>query len=285
MKEVKTPHKKKERAWLSPQVLSIVLLGIIAVGVWVFFYFTGLDKQEELESTQNTKEAIEEPAKDVSDRTLALCSRGDDVARALHRAGVCRRSEDVKEVIDRQPEVIEGPRGERGPGPTQEQINSAVRDYLRENPPQNGRTPTPAEVAQAVANYLQENPPEPGRPPSEEEIRSAVTAYCSEDNCVGPQGETGKTGEKGEKGEKGDKGDPGRPPLPEEIAGAVEAFCRESGMCQGPRGEPPAKWTWTDPGPTPSDIDDVTYTCSRSNEDDNAPTYSCTPQEGESSAN
>lgn len=73
----------------------------------------------------------------------------------------------------------------------------------------------------------------------------------------GPDGSVGPKGDQGDKGEKGEKGDPG------------------STGAQGPKGDtgnngqPPASWTWKDP------LTQVTYTCTRSNTDDTAPTYSC----------
>ena len=75
------------------------------------------------------------------------------------------------------------------------------------------------------------------------------------DTVTGPQGPTGPAGPAGEPGPAGPVGPPGG-----------------SGADGGPGtpGAPPAAWTFTDG-------DGVTYTCTRSNSDDTAPTYSCAP--------
>jgi Collagen triple helix repeat (20 copies) len=64
----------------------------------------------------------------------------------------------------------------------------------------------------------------------------------------GPAGPKGDTGPAGPTGPKGEPGDPG---------------------AKGADGKPPAGWTWKDP------ITGFSYACTRSNTDDNAPTYTC----------
>lgn len=139
-----------------------------------------------------------------------------------------------------------------GPGPSTSQIAAAVTGYLVANPPTPGRPPTEGEIAAAVAGYLALNPPAPGEPgaqgevgpgPSPEQIAAAVAAYLTE-NPPPP-------------GPKGDKGDPGADST---VPGP-----------QGPAGNPPASWTFTDAAGT-------TYTCTRNNRDNTAPTYSCAGQ-------
>jgi hypothetical protein len=76
----------------------------------------------------------------------------------------------------------------------------------------------------------------------------------------GAQGDRGASGSNGIDGARGEKGDPG---------------AKGDQGAQGPKGDngssgmPPASWTWKDP------LTQVTYTCVRSNTDQQAPTYTC----------
>lgn len=92
----------------------------------------------------------------------------------------------------------------------------------------------------------------------------------------GPQGDPGEAGTDGAPGADGSPGDsitgptgPAGPPGPVGPPGPAGP----SGPAGG-NGSPPAAWTFTD-------ADGVTYTCTRSNSDDTAPTYSCAPPAGE----
>lgn len=186
-------------------VISVILLGAIAAGVWFVYYLQIADTKEALQQTESAKRAIEQPADVASDRALALCARDDDVSRELHRAGVCRASEDVKQATKQRPEVIEGP---RGPGPTREQIRQVVEEYCA-----NGRCQGPKGEAPNIESIVDEvmdriEVPEDGvdgKNATPEMVLAAVTAYCTGggDPCRGPKGERGPQGEKGPAGEKG----------------------------------------------------------------------------------
>lgn len=215
-----------QHKWLWPSI--IIFVGLLGIAATIWFVFKSSGTEQALETTQQEKQKIEEPAKDASDAALALCARNDDVARALRNAGVCQASEDVRKEVNR-PSLVEPIQGEPGRPPTAGEIRSAVADYLRDNPPPAGLPPTAAEVANAVADYLSRNPPEPGRPPTTQEIANAVTNYCANDVCAGPQGERGLDGQPGAAG---------RPPTQEEIRASVETYCQSqvNQTCVGPQG-------------------------------------------------
>jgi hypothetical protein len=105
---------------------------------------------------------------------------------------------------------------ERGPGPTPEEIRSAVADYLIAHPPADGRAPTTAEIAAAVSDYLTRNPPDPGRPPTAAEIADAVVVYFAANPVR--------------------DGAPGRPPTADEIRAAVDAHLAENPPPAGRQG-------------------------------------------------
>jgi hypothetical protein len=164
----------------------------------------------------------------------------------------------------------QGPRGEQGPGPSQQQIDAAVAGYLAAHPPAPGKDATAAQVSAAVGAYLSAHPPLPGRPPTAEEIAGAVSTYCSaHGGCAGPSGQDATDSQ---------------------VAQAVAAYCgRSPSPCQGPAGadgpsgppgpsgdqgaagppgSPPAGWTYTD-------ALGLQHTCTRDNSDDSSPTYNC----------
>lgn len=159
----------------------------------------------------------------------------------------------------------QGPAGEPGPGPTEEQIAQAVEDFCAED------------VCRGSNGA-------PGPGPTEEQVAEAVAEFCSEGACDGPagepgpagpvghagdtgaQGEPGATGDAGPAGPAGDTGpagadgapgadgvdgqdgEPGRPPTEEEVAAAVEAFCSD-GACKGDTGATGPKGDTGDTGP------------------------------------
>lgn len=79
-----------------------------------------------------------------------------------------------------------GPQGDDGPGPTDDQVQVAVDDYLQANPPANGQNATDAQVSTAVAAYLMVHPPadgepgepgDPGQDATDAQVASAVATY------------------------------------------------------------------------------------------------------------
>jgi len=90
---------------------------------------------------------------------------------------------------------------------------------------------------------LSGTPGPPGTPGSDG--KAGDRGLDGHDGTQGPQGDPGPQGPRGDQGEPGASGAPGTD------------------------GAPPASWTWTDP------LTGTVYTCTRSNTNDRAPTYSC----------
>lgn len=118
-------------------------------------------------------------------------------------------------------ELIEDPDAEAPPPerPSDEQVLTAVQQYFREHPVEDGKDASPAAIAAAVINYLTENPPEPGRPgpaPTAEQISSAVAAHLAANPPpAGPPGADGADGTDGEDGHT---------PTSEEIQAELDAY-------------------------------------------------------------
>lgn len=89
---------------------------------------------------------------------------------------------------------------------------------------------------------------------------TGVSGAAGETGVSGPGGDTGATGPTGDTGSQGPKGDTG--------AQGDQGDQGPAGT-RGSDGAPPAGWTWTDP------VTGITYSCTRSNTDDAAPTYNC----------
>jgi hypothetical protein len=104
----------------------------------------------------------------------------------------------------------QGEQGIQGPGPTDEQVRTAVGLYFLANPPQSGRPPTDAEVT------------------------AAVVAFCGVNNCRGDRGFDGNDGINGTNGTNGADG-PG--PTDQQVADAVTVFCTANNNCVGPKGD------------------------------------------------
>lgn len=153
----------------------LVALMVVAIPVGYLLTRTTTTTQTENANLQGDKsvltgqrDAAAGQALDLAGQIAAACASGnipDDYR------GACAKAQQV------QAQPIPPVEGQRGPGPTAEEIRGAVAAYLVANPPPAGRAPTPAEVAAAVIQYLTANPPTPGRPPTSAEIASAVSTY------------------------------------------------------------------------------------------------------------
>jgi hypothetical protein len=219
--EIPGLHRKDERGLPSWLVVLIVILGLLAVagGVYATLGAGDVEDQRDINATQ--RDAAADLAANLGRQVTEACAQGkvvqDDQGRDL-----CATAAQV------QADPIPGAavQGERGPGPTVEQIRAAVAEYMAANPPppgEAGRPPTAAEVAAAVAQYLTANPPQPGRPPTASEVADAAATYFATNPP--PQGDRGPRGQTGE---------PGRPPTAEEIRAAVDEYLAEN---PPPRGE------------------------------------------------
>lgn len=159
-----------------------------------------------------------------------------------------------------------------------------------------GELQTGVRDTKAVASKLYEQVEDLGAEPVVEvpETVRGEQGPAGEPGARGPEGPRGPAGQDGQDGKPGPRGPEGPigPEGPEGDPGTNGAAVQgpkgdpgETGPAgpQGPAGEPgtdgepPSSWTWTDPG-TGLPGDEVTYICTRTNEDDSAPTYSCSPR-------
>lgn len=142
-------------------------------------------------------------------------------------------------------QLVVGPTGPAGPGPTDAQVQAAVDGYLMQHPPA-GTVPASA-ITDAVDAYLTVNPPAPGPGPTQQQIASAVATYMAANPApAGPAGATGADGSPGPAGPQGPAG------------------------ADGAQGPDPAGWTWTDPA-------GVTYDCAQDDQTP-APHYTCSAE-------
>lgn len=120
-------------------------------------------------------------------------------------------------VTTREGDVVAGPEGKRGPGPTPAQIRAGVDDWCsvgnRCRPPGPSRQQLVAAVAAhcAAGNCIGEKGEKGDQGPgvTSAQVSAGIEAYCSGDSCRGPKGDKGDKGDTGDKGETGDTGPPG----------------------------------------------------------------------------
>lgn len=189
-----------------------IVVAVLAAGFSAFLLTRGASTTEDANTAlqgdktvlTNQRDAAAGQALDLAGLLDAACAAGDP---PVGYEAACDKAKQV------QANPIPAVQGERGPGPTAEQIRGAVAAYLVANPPEDGRSPTPSEVAAAVAQYLTDNPPTPGRAPTSGEIASAVQTYF----VTNPPRD----------GVDGKNGDPGPAPTPQQIQTAVDAYLAE----------------------------------------------------------
>jgi hypothetical protein len=197
-------------------VIVVVAVALLAVLTWSVF-----------DSRDDADQAQQETATLAQQVTVA-CQAGGAAARELDAIGACQVAATA---------AIGAPTTGQAPVvqvATDGQVRAAVSEYLRINPPADGRTPSSAEVEVAVTRVCQAigcqgqpgqdgQPGEPGDDgadasdaqvdaevaaycasnngclPSAEEIHAAVAAYCSADPspCIGPVGAQGEQGQPG----------------------------------------------------------------------------------------
>jgi len=202
-----------DQARLIIGVVAVALLGIL---VWSVF-----DSRDDADQAQ-------QETRTLAQQVTVACSGGGAAARELESIGACEKAATA---------AVGAPPSEPAPVyqvATDDQVRSAVSEYLRINPPADGRTPSTAEVEAAVTRVCQaigcqgqpgvagtdgENGTDGqdasdeqvaaevaafcasnnGCLPTAEEIQAAVTAYCSADPspCVGPAGVQGEQGPAG----------------------------------------------------------------------------------------
>jgi hypothetical protein len=223
--EIPGLHRRDERPlprWLFLVICVVAALAVVAGGFLTLRTGEVEDQAEQLPAVSAERDAAIDSAQNLGRDVVAACARGD-VVPTPDGQDLCARAAAV------QSDPVPGAavQGERGPGPSIEQIRTAVADYCAARGQCAGRPPTADEVAAAVAQYMTANPPDPGRPPTAAEIADAVATYfATNPPPEGPRGPRGAVGATGERG-------PG--PTAEEIQAAVSAYLAEN---PPPRGEP-----------------------------------------------
>lgn len=166
-------------------ILGVIAVGMLGVLVW------------SVVSSRDVAEDAVTQTQDLAAQVATACDSGGAAARELEAIGACDDAEEAARGI-----VAEQPTQQ--PVATDDQVRTAVTDYLRENPPADGRTPSAAEV------------------------ESAVTRVCQQIGC---QGEPGTPGQKGDTGNEGPEGAPGRDATDEQVAAQVAAYCAVNNGC------------------------------------------------------
>lgn len=159
------------------------------------------------------------------------------LAEALTAEQDAAKARGEEPVADDPEDLIDDPGPTDPLGPSDAQVDEAVRAYFAEHPAPDGDVPE-ADLVAAVARYFADNPVtdgkngEAGPGPTDEQVSAAVARYF-EANPVQP----------GEQGEKGETGEAGRPPTPEEIGAAVQDWISENGLPACPDGTAPEAHT------------------------------------------
>ena len=209
-------------------VVALVALGVVAIslGVWTTSATSEVSEQaQQLPTVAQQRDDAESSRQDLASRVVAACRAGGEARAQLEAVGACTQAEVAQAAPIPGAQGLPGAAGERGPGPTPEEIDGAVADYCAAHGNCTGPAPTPAQVAAAVAEYMIAHPPAPGRPPTPEEIAAAVEVWFANNPPErGPRGAAGATGA------------PGRAPTPEEIEAAVAAQLAKNPPPAGPRG-------------------------------------------------
>lgn len=219
--EIPGLHRKDERPHPRWVFVAISALGVLAVAA-------GLVLTQQTGQVEDQRDAAVQQVQDLGRDVSAACARGD-VVQTPEGRDLCVFASQVQDT----PAPGATVQGDRGPGPTADQIRDAVAQYMAAHPPprvEAGRAPTADEVAAAVAQYLAAHPPQPGQPPTAAQIADAVATYFATNPP--PQGDRGRDGTDGR---------PGRPPTAEEIRAAVAAYLAQNPPPQGepgPQGQP-----------------------------------------------
>jgi hypothetical protein len=110
---------RRVRVQWSVAMAVIIALGALGLAAYVYFTIDAGRVSDDLATSERDKAVVEGEADQNADRTLALCGRGDQVAKVLHDAGLCGGAERIKEIVG--PTGPAGPAGAQGvqgpPGP------------------------------------------------------------------------------------------------------------------------------------------------------------------------
>jgi hypothetical protein len=178
--EIKPRRIRIQWSWVVAVVIALGVLGFLA---WLVFAILANQTSGDLAESERDKAVVEGQADQNADRTLALCGRGDQVAKALHDAGLCGGAERLKEIVG--PSGPAGPAGEAGvqgpPGPQGETGARGPRGFPGAQGPQ-------------------------GDPGADGETGTSGASGPAGES--GPQGEPGPAGPSGADGQDGTDGQP-----------------------------------------------------------------------------
>ena len=208
------PVRRKGGDRLDQARLIIGVAAVLLLGVLVWSVFDSRDEADQAQQETRT----------LAQQVTVACDAGGAAARELDSIGACQKAATAAAGAppsDPMPVIQVA---------TDDQVRAAVSEYLRLNPPADGRTPSTAEVEAAVTRVCEaigcqgqpgvEGPAgADGSDASDAQVASQVTSWCADNNgCL---------------------------PTPEEIQAAVAAYCgADPSPCvgpagaQGPQGEP-----------------------------------------------
>ena len=167
----------------------------------------------------------------VSVIVLAQRNSAKDVALSAQReqatqAGQTPVARDPKDInrdpsrpLQRPTSGPAGARGERGPGPTDAQVDSAVAAYFA-----NHDAVSPGAIAVYVGNYLRSHPPGPTPGQVSDSVASYLREHPAPSGSPGAPGKDGTSGTDGAAGPAGPQGERGPGPTADEVASGVRSY-------------------------------------------------------------
>lgn len=191
------PNEEEDVPWFksrpSPYAIVALIVGLVGVSLAVYLAIRGTHTEQALDTTTQNKDKISSQADQNANSTLQLCSRGDDIARALAAAGLCSGSAQVKQQIaEAGPPGVQGPQGVQGTqGPQGVQGIPGVKGDKGDPGapgPKGDKGDTGAEGTDGT----------PGTNGTD-----GVDGTQGDPGPAGPQGEPGATGPQGPQGEPG----------------------------------------------------------------------------------
>jgi hypothetical protein len=215
-------HRNARRDWIT---VGLVALLVIMVGLngWL------------LHDASQRAQAARQNALSLAEQVQRACLDEDVI---VSDKNVCDRAEEVVEEpatpVTPQPGPS-GAAGERGPGPSENDIAVAVAAYCDSRGDCRGPAGAPGASVKGDKG-------DPGESVQGEKGDPGASVK-------GDKGDTGDTGDTGATGDTGQQGEPGRPPTAEEILAQVQAFCAANYECRGPVGDTGMNGQNGTPGP------------------------------------
>jgi hypothetical protein len=249
------------RRFVVAAAVIALMAGLVAAGV----AYQVSTANESRVAAQQQAAAVGQQAQNFADLVKAACAK--DIVAATEQGFPCVQASSIAASPAPGQTGSTGPTGapgDRGPGPTQAEITTAVLDYLTVHPPAPG-TPGAAgqnasaeQVAGAVSAYLLAHPAV-----TADDLAAAVGAYLRANpppaGTNGKDGSNGKDGTPGTAGQSGTNGAAGvgvsnvQVTNCELVVTLTDSRVIDAGsMCTPPPSTPPPPTTTTAPPPTSS---------------------------------